>query len=66
MLYPSITIHAVSRSGPSPTVYCQLEERGETAPGAEDDDGDEEDVITTELRINPSNPAAREFFRTMH
>lgn len=53
VLYPSITIHAVSRSGDSRIVYCQLERRVE-GPDADS----EEDVETVELKINPSDPAA--------
>lgn len=51
VLYPSITIHAVSKSGLSPIVYCQLER-----PLPEDDeDAEDDDIQTIELKIVPSD-----------
>ncbi|KAF8313689.1 hypothetical protein DL93DRAFT_2081022 [Clavulina sp. PMI_390] len=48
VLYPSITIHAVSRSGERAMIYCQLEQ----ASAAETADDENIDVI--ELKIFPS------------
>jgi len=51
VLYPSITIHAVSKSGSSPIVYCQLER-----PLPDDgEDAEDDDIQTIELKIVPSD-----------
>jgi len=55
--YPSITIHAVSRSGSSPIVYCQLESQSPDAD-AEGGEGEDEDLEMTELKIRPADPSS--------
>jgi nucleotide-sensitive chloride channel 1A len=49
VLYPSITIHAVSRSGTRPMVYCQIEQ------GQDDGAGDDENAELLELKIFPQD-----------
>ncbi|SRR5258708_14846175 len=61
--YPSITIHAVSKSGLTPIVYCQIER---PAPeGQEDTDGDD-DIQTIELNIIPSDASTGELKHWIH
>lgn len=54
--YPAITLHAISRGAPQPSIYCQLDESYGTENGAADND-----TITDmrELTIVPQNPASR-------
>ncbi|KAF8199669.1 regulator of volume decrease after cellular swelling-domain-containing protein [Pholiota molesta] len=53
--YPAITLHAISRGAPQPSIYCQLDESYGTENGAVDND-----TITDmrELTIVPQNPAS--------
>ncbi|KAG6860832.1 hypothetical protein C0995_007076 [Termitomyces sp. Mi166 len=55
--YPSITLHAISRSEPSPSIYCQLD--AGPAPDADADDEDA-DTLLQELSIIPHDPASLE------
>lgn len=48
--YPSITLHAVSRAGTRPCIYCQLDE---STPGQ---NTDSEDTNMSELTIIPADP----------
>lgn len=50
--YPSITIHAVSRSGSSPIVYLQLQNSSADAD-ADEEVGKDEDLEMSELKIRP-------------
>jgi len=50
--YPSITIHAVSRSGSSPIVYLQLQNSSADAD-ADAEVGKDEDLEMSELKIRP-------------
>lgn len=49
VLYPNITIHAVSRSGTRPMVYCQIEQ------ARDDDAGDDENAELLELKMFPQD-----------
>ncbi|KAG5350562.1 hypothetical protein C0989_010426 [Termitomyces sp. Mn162] len=55
--YPSITLHAISRSGTSPSIYCQLD-----AGPAPDADAEDEgaDTLLQELSIIPQDPTSLE------
>ncbi|KAF8623633.1 hypothetical protein AX17_007333 [Amanita inopinata Kibby_2008] len=66
--YPSITLHAISRAGPRPSIYCQLDE-GTSAAQEQHMNGDvneggneeqEEYADMRELNIIPQNPEALE------
>ncbi|KAG6840836.1 hypothetical protein C0991_004059 [Blastosporella zonata] len=53
--YPSITLHAISRAGPAPAIYCQLE----AGPAADADPEDQDaDTDLQELSIIPKDPSA--------
>ncbi|KAG6848483.1 hypothetical protein H0H93_016628 [Arthromyces matolae] len=53
--YPSITLHAISRSGDAPSIYCQLD----AGPSPDADPEDEEaDTFLQELSIIPQNPSS--------
>lgn len=58
--YPSITLHAVSRTESGPSIYCQLDETP-TGGRADDDDGDSP---MRELKIVPERAEARRFSLT--
>jgi nucleotide-sensitive chloride channel 1A len=64
--YPAITLHAISRGEPGPSIYCQLDETAGNASdlaGAsnETDEGDEGDVQMRELTILPQQAESRMF-----
>ena len=52
--YPSITLHAISRTESGPSVYCQLDE-----PVADDQQEDEDSSSMRELVIVPKDVSAR-------
>ncbi|KAK7051020.1 hypothetical protein VNI00_005132 [Paramarasmius palmivorus] len=63
--YPSITLHAVSRSQGGPSIYCQLDETSVETVGNSDTAGnvegdEEEDMDMRELNIVPQNTDALE------
>ncbi|KAF8896517.1 regulator of volume decrease after cellular swelling-domain-containing protein [Infundibulicybe gibba] len=51
--YPTITLHAVSRAGDAPAIYCQLDEQAPDAPTADDTD-----APMRELTIVPQDPSS--------
>lgn len=53
--YPSISLHAVSRGDPVPSIYCQLDELGEEQNEANEEEFSE----MRELRIIPSTSDSR-------
>jgi len=55
--YPSITLHAVSRTESGPSIYCQLDE---TPTGDQVENG-EDDSPMRELKIVPERVEARKF-----
>lgn len=55
--YPSITLHAISRTESGPCIYCQLDE----TPTGDRIDGDDDDSPMRELKIVPERVEAREF-----
>ena len=54
--YPSITLHAISRTESGPCIYCQLDE----TPTGDRSDGDDDDAPMRELKIIPERVEARE------
>ncbi|TFK27124.1 hypothetical protein FA15DRAFT_636074 [Coprinopsis marcescibilis] len=64
--YPSITLHAISRGGTRPSVYCQLDEDSETQEptsgsatnGGNEDVAEQEYSDVRELSIIPSDPTS--------
>ncbi|KAG9015254.1 hypothetical protein FRB93_012953 [Tulasnella sp. JGI-2019a] len=54
--YPKITLHAISRSVPGPSIYCQLDEQVEDTGEVADD----EDAAMSELNIFPADATAVE------
>ncbi|EIN04995.1 hypothetical protein PUNSTDRAFT_47229 [Punctularia strigosozonata HHB-11173 SS5] len=52
VLYPSITLHAVSRAEAGPSIYCQLDESVDQPNGSGEDD---DDFAMRELSIIPQN-----------
>ena len=55
--YPSITLHAISRTESGPCIYCQLDE----TPIGNQTDNDDDDVPMRELKIIPERVEARKF-----
>jgi nucleotide-sensitive chloride channel 1A len=55
--YPSITLHAISRTESGPSIYCQLDE----TPAGDQPDNGEDDSPMRELKIVPERVEAREF-----
>jgi nucleotide-sensitive chloride channel 1A len=55
--YPSITLHAISRTNAEPSIYCQLDDN----VGHENNTADENDDVTEirELCIFPQSESAR-------
>ena len=58
--YPSITLHAISRTESGPCIYCQLDE----TPTGDQTDGDDDDSPMRELKIIPERVEARELSLT--
>ena len=58
--YPSITLHAISRTESGPCIYCQLDE----TPTRDRTDGADDDSPMRELKIVPERVEAREFSLT--
>lgn len=54
--YPSITLHAVSRTESGPCIYCQLDE----TPTGDRDENDEDESPMRELKIIPERVEALE------
>lgn len=55
--YPSITLHAISRTESGPSIYCQLDE----TPAGDQPGNCEDDSPMRELKIVPERVEAREF-----
>ncbi|KAG6817174.1 hypothetical protein H0H87_011873 [Tephrocybe sp. NHM501043] len=53
--YPSITLHAISRAGPEPSIYCQLD--AGVVEGADPEDEDAETELQ-ELMVIPKDASA--------
>jgi len=58
--YPSITLHAISRTESGPSIYCQLDE----TPTRDQAENDEDDSPMRELKIVPGRVEARTFSLT--
>jgi hypothetical protein len=58
--YPSITLHAVSRTESGPCIYCQLDE----TPTGDRDENDEDESPMRELKIIPERVEARKLSLT--
>ncbi|ESK85124.1 methylosome subunit [Moniliophthora roreri MCA 2997] len=59
--YPSITLHAISRSQSGPSIYCQLDETSVEVNGNTASEGDAvEDMDMRELNIVPQNESSLE------
>jgi len=54
--YPSITLHAISRTESGPCIYCQLDE----TPAGDQPENDEDDSPMRELKIVPERVEALE------
>lgn len=61
--YPAITLHAISRGEPGPSIYCQLDETPGDANGLAGDsnEADEGDAQMRELTIVPQQAESRMF-----
>jgi len=57
--YPAITLHAISRAGEGPSIYCQLDEAAAQVNGEGAESGDEV-ADMRELNIIPQNESALE------
>ena len=58
--YPSITLHAISRTESGPSIYCQLDE----TPTGDQAENDEDNSPMRELKIVPERVEARMFSLT--
>ncbi|KAJ7451837.1 regulator of volume decrease after cellular swelling-domain-containing protein [Mycena galericulata] len=56
--YPAITLHAITRAGSSPSIYCQLDEIPRNRDMGLNNDGDDMDM--RELSIIPQNAVSLE------
>jgi chloride channel, nucleotide-sensitive, 1A len=61
--YPSITLHAVSRTEAGPSIYCQLDE-SDGALGSAQPEDDVADTEMRELTLIPKNVESRKSVHT--
>lgn len=63
MAYPTISLHAISRTDLGSSIYCQLDE---LANAEQEPTQDEEDATELrELRINVQSPESRTYFKQL-